>query len=370
MILLCNTLITESKPVIGKGFVFRENLRSYSNFDIFKYSLASLAEAYSWKKVLLFIELDPVYQHRQKELEDFIHEVFKSSVDLRWKRNNYQQDWKDTYELLDDNLIWFYCNHDHIFIDSDRNYLNTLVEEMRKEELCSLAFSHWPECIRTAKQGGPSKPFNPNTYQIHENYLSYENESFDSIQIITKELYRRWWFEGDFNHIKLPRPDYFGIGLAEIKPVPIHKVIVPYKELCRHFDGYQHCNPPITNYQCPAIEIPDGFFENNIKISYGKNSKPEEGWTRFYPAAEYYKATDSKGVDYKWTLKDIPLFWNNRIEEIYDHDCEFFNDEEMIQHRLKSVLEMVHTHPSFPIDLALEEKIIKFYLQNYPEFEL
>jgi hypothetical protein len=36
--------------------------------------------------------------------------------------------------------------------------------------------------------------------------------NFDSIQIITKELYRRWWFEGEFNHIKLPRPDFFGIG--------------------------------------------------------------------------------------------------------------------------------------------------------------
>ena len=31
-------------------------------------------------------------------------------------------------------------------------------------------------------------------------------------KIITKELYRRWWFEGEFNHIKLGRPDFFGIG--------------------------------------------------------------------------------------------------------------------------------------------------------------
>jgi hypothetical protein len=41
MILFCNTFITETKPSIGKGFVFRENLKLYSNFDIFKYSLAS-----------------------------------------------------------------------------------------------------------------------------------------------------------------------------------------------------------------------------------------------------------------------------------------------------------------------------------------
>ena len=53
MILFCNTFITETKPQIGKGFVFRENLKSFSNFDIFKYSLASLAVAYDWSKVIL-----------------------------------------------------------------------------------------------------------------------------------------------------------------------------------------------------------------------------------------------------------------------------------------------------------------------------
>lgn len=368
MILLCNTFITESKPPIGKGFVFRENLRNYSNFDIFKYSLASLASAYEWKKVILYISLDDMYKHRQQELAQFIYSEFEDyEIILRWNRNEYQQDWKDTYEILDDNLIWFYCNHDHIFIDSDRKYLNTLVNEMEKEELCSLAFSHWPECIRSAKQGGPSKPFDASTYKLHDNYLSYENESFDSIQIITKELYRRWWFEGEFNHIKLPRPDYFGIGLAEIKPVPIHKVIVPYKELCRHFDGYQHCNPPITNEQCPAIEIPDGFFEGKIKISYG-NGRGSKGWTSFNPLSKNYKATDSNGTDYKWTLEDIPLFWIPRIE--VTHKASDLDEELMIQHKLKSILEMIYSHPSFPIDLALEEKIIKLYLQNHTEYQI
>ena len=71
MILFCNTFITEAIPPGGKGFVFRENLKTFSNFDIFKYSLASLAVAYPWKKVILKIELDPIYKPRQQELEDF-----------------------------------------------------------------------------------------------------------------------------------------------------------------------------------------------------------------------------------------------------------------------------------------------------------
>lgn len=170
MILLCNTFITETKPSIGKGFVFRENLKSFNNFDIFKYSLASLAAAYPWKKVILFIELDDCYKHKKAELYEFINQEFgfnqSCPIMIFPHRNNYQNDWKATYELLDDDLIWFYCNHDHIFIDSSQDYLKELVEIMRKETNCSLAFSHWPECIRSSKQGGTAKPFNPNSYKI------------------------------------------------------------------------------------------------------------------------------------------------------------------------------------------------------------
>jgi hypothetical protein len=54
---------------------------------------------------------------RQQELEDFIKNEFKDfNLILEWQRNEYQNDWKQDYNLLDDNLIWFYCNHDHIFL--------------------------------------------------------------------------------------------------------------------------------------------------------------------------------------------------------------------------------------------------------------
>lgn len=361
MILLCNTFITETRPIIGKGFVFRENLKSFNNFDIFKYSLASLAAAYPWTKVLLNIELDPIYLERKNELEEFIYNEFgHNHIFIKWKRNEYQEDWKKQYEELDNDLIWFYCNHDHIFIDSSQDYLKSLVEEMRKEKMCSLAFSHWPECIRTAKAGGTAKPFNPDTYKIYENYISVENQSIDSIQIITKDLYRAWWFEGDFNHIKLPRPDYFGIGLPEIKPVSNHKQIIPLKEICRHFDGYQHCTPAILNDQCPAIEIPEGFFESDIKIEYGFN-KVSKGWTSFNPLLNY-KAVDPDGTDYKWTLDDIPLFWKKRIKQVVTSPN--IDQDIMMNQRMEAVMKMVYTHPSFVVDLEVIEKIYKLYLSN------
>ena len=354
MILFCNTFITEAKP-FGKGNVVRDNLKSFNNLDIFKYSLASLAIAYDWSKVILKISLDDCYKHRKDELEQFIKDNFSQfNLVLEWQRSEYQNDWKRDYELLDDNLIWYYCNHDHIFFDSSKDYLAELVDEMKDEELCSLQFSHWPENIRTAKKNSK--------YTIHNNHISFESINFDSIQIITKELYRRWWFEGEFNHIKLGRPDFFGIGLAEIKPMPMHKVIVPFKEICRHFDGYQHVQPIIDNNQCPAIDIPIGFFENDIKIRYGYDDY-KEGWTNINPKNNYYYAYDTTGTDYKFTLNDLPLIWKNKTSVI-DSNIKA-DDDEIVQHRLKAIFDMVATSPYFEIDEEVINTIFNKYLKNF-----
>jgi len=367
MILFCNTFITETKPQTGKGFVFRENLKSFSNFDIFKYSLASLAIAYDWSKVILKISLDDVYKHRQQELEEFIRTEFsKFDLILEWNRNEYQNDWKKDYDLLDDNLIWFYCNHDHIFFDSSTTYLEELVNEIKNKELCSVQFSHWPENIRTAKQGlNPYASLPPTispTYKIHPNYISNETTNFDSIQIITKDLYYDWWFKGEFNHIKLPRPDFFGIGLAEIKPVPLHKTISPFKEICRHFDGYQHIQPAITNNQCPAIDIPPGFFENDIKIRFGYDDY-KDGWVNINPKNPNYYAFDKSGTDYKFMLEDLPLVWKSKISFVDSNPN--IDQEEFIQYRLKAVLEMIYTSEYYHIDETVKDNILNNYLKPF-----
>lgn len=372
MILLCNTFITETKPAIGKGFVDRENLETFSNFDIFKYSLASLAVAYPWSKVILKIELDSIYENRKSELEKFINKEFKSfKVDLSWKRNEYQQDWIQTYKDLDDNLIWFYCNHDHIFFDADQEYLKTIVDKLKNKPLISLQFSHWPENIRTAKSGGHSPPSDPSTYTNHGDYLSIKCSNFDSIQIISKDLYYDWWCTGEFNSVKLPRPDYFGIGLAELKSLPLQTLIIPLKEICRHFDGYHHVPPhlggPISNNQCPAIDIPPGFFNNDIKIRYGYDDY-KKGWVNINPKNPDYYAYSKTGVDYKFTLETLPLVWKSRISTI---DCNpNLDEEENLQYFLKSILEMIHTSDIFEVDSKTESQILSKYLVSFPNFAL
>lgn len=368
MILLCNTFITETRPKIGKGFVNRENLRNHSNFDIFKYSLASLATAYKWTRVILKIELDEIYKHRQDELEQFIKTEFNGfDIHLSWNRNVYQTDWIETYELLNDRLIWFYCNHDHIYVEPNSNYLNSVADKMRnEEEYCTLCFSHWPECIRTAKFNNTGKV--DINYKIEDMFISTRNSLIDSIQIITKEVYKHWWFTGSFNNYKFPRPDYFGLSINEIKPVPMHKTILPLKELCRHFDGYQHCTPPILNNKCPAVDIPLGFFENKINIVYGYSDRSVDGGTYLNPKSDYYFAQNRvAGTDYKFNIEDIPLFWNGRIEKISTNDN--LNEEEMIQYRIKAIYDSIY-YNGFPVDKEVEEKITGLYLQHYSGYSM
>lgn len=362
MIYLCNTFITESKPPIGKGHVNRENLKSFTNFDIFKYSLASISKIYPWKRVIIYIKLDEIYNNRKNELEQFIKDEFShTELILRWTRNERQADWIDTYELLNDRLIWFCCNHDHVFLDTDLSYFNNIIDKLYdEEEYCSLSFSHWPECIRTASVG--------KNYKIeHDLWVSKRVALCDSIQIITKELYNNWWLTGNFNEHLLPRPDYFGKSISEIKRIPEQKNISPLKEWCRHFDGYQHCQFPILNNKCPAIEIPTGFFESDINIAYGFDSRLEDKYTNLNPTIDNFFAIDKTGTDYKWNLEDIPLFWNSRIKSTstsYGVDIE-----KSIQYRLMDILNMIH-YNEFHVDKELENKIMINYLKNYKGYTL
>ena len=72
MILFVNTFITNENPNFKLSYQ-RGNLNTDDKLDIFKYSLASLAVAYNWNKVILKISLDDIYKHRQQELEEFFN---------------------------------------------------------------------------------------------------------------------------------------------------------------------------------------------------------------------------------------------------------------------------------------------------------
>jgi hypothetical protein len=415
MVLLFNCFITNKSSTGGhwerlraQGVIGvtqdRGNLRTENKVDIAKYTLSSLATFYPWKRAIIKIQLDGDYysEENEKDLENFIREEFKG-IDLIYsnKRNLIQQDWIDTYSLINDELVHYCCNHDHVALNNSTEYIQQLVENVKnnnENEYITITYSSWPEFIRLAKSGYmdhyeyvPSEP-NKN-YKLEENYASYEGYCYDSMHIISKNLYEDWFLNYNWddvlhlfpphifksNHIELPRTDGVGIiGLRELRerllqsPIPTQKIIVPYKELARHFDGYFYQG--ITNDQVPALDIPLGFFEKNIKIRYGYDDY-KEGWTNINPKNPHYYAYDKSGTDYKFTLEEIPLFWRNKISEIDSNPN--INEEEIIQYRLKSVLEMIYTdahiypskyHPY--IDKELENNILSEYLKQYPQYQI
>jgi hypothetical protein len=399
MILLFNVFITDKSSTRGQweslGVSYdRGNLSRPSKLEILKYSLASYAVAYPWKRVILNIQLDEGYdsEENKNNLKNFIFNEFKNT-DLVFsdKRNLTQQDWINTYNLLNDDVIFYQCNHDHIFIDNSNEYLSELVKlrDLYKENL-TISTSHFPEAIRTSKPGyidhNEFVSTNPNsTYELKNNHIFYEGKILDSLIVITKEIYHNWFLEGDWSTIQVPkelfpsgqmeltRTEGTGIiGIGGIKdilgsPFIKQKIAIPYKELFRHFDGYWH--QKISNNQCPAIDIPPGFFEQDIKIRYGYNDY-KEGWVNINPKNPNYYAYDKTGTDYKFTLEDLPLVWKNRIS-IIDSNPDI-DEEEMIQYCLKSILEMIYTHPKYDqyLEDKLKDNILSKYLENYPQYKL
>jgi hypothetical protein len=402
MILLVNTFITNASSTGGAWEAAgikqdRGNLNKDNKIDVLKYTLSSLAMMYPWKRVIIKVQLDTDYntEENKNNLENFIREEFKNfELHFSFKRNLIQQDWIDTYELIkDDNFIFNYCSHDHVFIDYSSEYIERIINSVKHDThpYTTILVSHFSDFIRTAKAGPPrhnnlSPEYYQVNYKIEEEYTSYENYNYDSITIISKTLYEDWYMKGEWDsvyhlyppntfksgHLELPRID--GVGITDLNfirnkvlniPTPKQKIIVPYKELARHYDGYFYHG--ITNNQVPSIDIPIGFFENNIKIRYGYDDR-KEGWVNINPKSEYYYAYDKSGVDYKFTLKEIPLFWKNRISEV-DMNPNI-DEEEMIQYRLKTVLETVYTSPNYDpyIDLEVENKILNEYIKAFPTY--
>lgn len=399
MVLLFNCFITNKSSTGGQweklGVSYnRGNLSNPNKLDILKYSLASYAVAYPWKRVILNLELDPDYisLDKKEELKEFVYSEFKNTeIFYSEKRNLNQEEWIKTYELINDDIIFYQGNHDHIFIDKSSEYLQELIKLKNKyKENLTILTSHFPETIRTSKCGYINNnelyPSNMSKeYNIEENHIYKIDRILDSLIIITKEIFKNWFVEDDWSKIQFPsglfksnkveltRSEGTGIiGLGEIKNILKtsfidQKVVIPFKELFRHFDGYGHQN--ISNSKCPAIDIPPGFFENNIKIRYGYDDY-KKGWVNINPKSEYYYADNKLGVDYKFTLENLPLVWKSRISYIdSNHDIDH---EEMIQYELKSILEMIYTNPKYDvyIEKELEIKIISKYLESYPNYTI
>ncbi|MBS1722813.1 MAG: hypothetical protein JSS66_07525 [Armatimonadetes bacterium] len=294
----------------------RGHLNQDPRHQVFKYMLASLASIDRIQGGVVRVEFDEPYRGRFEEVQAFGYQMFGDKVKFIEKRATNALQWQqhlatDMAEVPDDESVVFFCNDDHIFLDSSLDMLYRCVDAMESdpETYKAVVLSHWPEHLKVAKA-----PF-CHDLQEHDDFVTFRWASDDSYQIVTAALLRKWFNSKQTDHPGwLPRSDGAFWGVQE------YKVWLPKRELVRHFDGYGPQNMCIG--EAPPLEIPAGFFENNIKIDIGGQTR-RPGWTLFNPDMPVH-STHDWGADYKWVEEDIPYFWKNRISTIERHETGMY----------------------------------------------
>ena len=123
----------------------------------------------------------------------------------------------------------------------------------------------------------------------------FENEHYikAGAQIVNKALLHFWWFGNDYGDSKMIRTDCPG-GSSKSVISPETACLIPYREIVRHYDAYSHACIDIN--ACPPLFIPNGFFENKIKILYCSENR-KEGYVHVNPTLKNYSTVDKNGAD-------------------------------------------------------------------------
>ncbi len=308
MILFFNTYLT---PTTLKHSYNRGLLHNDNKVDVFKYSIASIAPLQKWSHVIIQFELAPEFQSRYGELVKFIKQQFSNQPNLFIRpgfRNTTQKQWQKTVEELDlteEKVVFFSCNHDHIFMDSQTDYLNYVVETFRKyqDEYSVMFLSGFWESVEHLKyfQFEFDGPLIKRKLNVHDGFL-----------LVTKSLLKEWWCTIDLGDAYLPRTD----EIRKLRDESLmYNFFITSRDIAAHYDGYHNVTTDKSHYlkHCPPITIPKDFFTNDIVINYNNGIKDGVSidWTK-----EEFKTTDPNGSDYFYLLKELPLVWKNRIKQI------------------------------------------------------
>lgn len=312
MKILVNTVITNDRLNV----VDRARPIPHDRIDIFKYTIASWSILQPIvNQTIMYIGLDEPFKDRMSEIKDWISEVYQSPPTIHWYKNKTQKQYQETYdELFSDGeeLVLYNGNDDHIFwdysLDVMLSAIQYLTEDTNPEAV--LYYSVFPEMCRISHHHNAQ-------LTSDGNFVIFDRANYDSIQMMKKERWHRYWFSTDMSHIdNIRRSDDLSSEIAH----PPTKIYAPTREVFRHFDGYSHLlRDPSTGENffntIPELEIPDGFFESKIKIRYGYSDR-REGWVNINPSSKNLYAYDNNAADYRWVLSDIPLFWRKRISEV------------------------------------------------------
>lgn len=306
MIIWYNCKITDNRRTpIGPRF----GLKQSDRFDVARYGFASFAAIESLvSKYIFTLELADDHVGRESEMEEWIRANFPADkLSIRWTRCNTIADWEAMQPELDatgDDTIYLAGNEDYVFFDSSINmWANSLTAIKNDPDPRAVFFMcHYPEQLKAGySQGSLTADGN---FGVHSEVTSI------AMQVIKLDHYREYIAVNKPLAATSDRLIYMMDSFFQCPGAS--KVYGPTKELCRHFDGYNHVNadPGVI----PPIAIPPGFFEGNMIIKYGFNDR-DPSCININPLKPLV-TVDPNGTDYKFTLEDIPLFWRPRIKQV------------------------------------------------------
>lgn len=321
----------------------RYHLKNNNRFDIARYSFASMAPLSPIVSKFVFnLEMADGHAGQEKEMESWLRSVLpEDKLIMNWYRCNSLDQWQQKqkeFEDIGDKFIFMGGNEDHVFVDNNIDIFAQFETALSKDPsiFATALTTHYPECIRASHVlGGQwSTPF-----------VKYVTANNDSNRIIKKELFD-WYLD----RVSNPNKFMFRTEHWNDTVVPDNIAHTATKEQFRHFDGYAHVG--IQADQAPPLEIPDGYFEGQMRIRYGFDDHLE-GYVNINPASKTLYAQDGRGADYRFCLDDIPAFWAGRIKEITVNDAANLSD--LVEARDKDLLKMSRipfNWPHFGIDFA------------------
>lgn len=309
------------------------NYKERSKIEICAYALASIAEI-KWDHAIINIEISDDYSEKEKAwLMNYARELFPNSFisSIRAKtRDEYLNIFKKIKDINPNSYVLFIPNHDHIFMGNAANLLHKYTEILRSEEINSsmpvrLCYSNQLENILAIRGdspifglyllGGVIKKETNDYLLVERDQYAWDSYYLSNISIIQS------YFDASENQGYCPRGE-------DCYPYPFPKIrnlsVIPKVKLFEHFDGSHHVFGFKTfkyysnkfSDRVPPLFIPNGFFENTIKLKVG-DSPYDRNYVNIGHKSDYIFINGNiNGLDIKAQYVNIPLFWEKRISAI------------------------------------------------------
>jgi hypothetical protein len=298
------------------------SFKERSKYDIFKYTLSSYS-ILQWDKVI--VNISGENSKSILEIINYSKNLFTNLIinNTRCDTGNKYCDVIDNYSE-NNSWIFFAPHNDHVFISQDLDLINRLKNLAEKYELfynlpVVILYSHFTESLNNLKKDNYLYKFANENFKIIDEcddayvLLRYEIPLLSTHIIRSKVLRKLMSIAKDREVITTESlGNYLNYNESCIQ-------IIPKSEISRHYDGYMHTFSVVNDYvsadKVPPLFIPDGFFTNSIIINYGFNEYIK-GTVNVNPYKKSYIFTNKEGTDIGDIIKNIPLFWKDKISKI------------------------------------------------------